>query len=98
MCHRWVTVLHMDARQRSIWSDQLAATIRAERSAAGLTQSEMVTRTGIARSTYVRMEKGERVADITQIGLICQALKLPLSTFMRRVEERVTQVDDAVID
>lgn len=75
-------------RERSAWSEAVAAQIRAERAAGGLTQAQMIERSGIARSTYIRLEKNIRVADASQIGRICEALGLSLSEFFRRVEER----------
>jgi transcriptional regulator with XRE-family HTH domain len=38
--------------------------------------------------TYLRLERGDRVPDITQLARICGALGLPLSVFLARVEER----------
>lgn len=77
-----------NARERSPWSDAVAAQIRAERAAAEQTQEQVYTAAGIARSTYIRLEKGTRVAGVTQLARICGALGMPLLTFMERVEAR----------
>lgn len=80
------------SRERSTWSDQVAAQIRAERAASGLTQAEVITASGMTRSTYLRVESGERVADTTQLARLCGVFNLPLSVFFRRVEERVAAI------
>lgn len=77
------------ARERSPISDAVAATIRAERAAAELTQSDMQDRAGIPKQTYIRIEKGQRVVDVTQLAHICAALGLTLEQFMARVGERL---------
>lgn len=76
-------------RERSDWSQAVADQIRHERSAAGVSMDDMTPRTGICRSTMYRIEAGTRVADVTQLHRICDALNVPVSTFMRRVEDRV---------
>jgi DNA-binding XRE family transcriptional regulator len=82
-------LMGMDARERTLWSEATAAQIRAERAAAGLTQIELAERAGMPRITYVRLEKGSRVADVSQLEKLCRAFDLPMSEFFRRVEERV---------
>lgn len=79
------------SRERSPWSDAVAAQFRAERAAKGWTQEQMSERSGIPRSTYIRMEKGARVADTTQIARVCGALGLRLSEFFQRVEQRMPE-------
>lgn len=81
-------------REQSPWSTATSAQIRAERAAAGLTQAQMVELSGIARSTYIRLEKGDRVPDITQLARICGALDMPLSVFLERVEARKPEAGD----
>ena len=44
---------------------------------------------GIPRVSYIRYETGERKPNITQIAAIAQALNIPFSTFVRRIEDRV---------
>jgi transcriptional regulator with XRE-family HTH domain len=85
-------------REQSPWSIATSAQIRAERAAAGLTQAQMVELSGISRSSYIRLEKGERVADITQLARICGALGLPLSVFLARVEERKPEGEEVIVN
>lgn len=85
----WGYIHHMgNPQERTPWSDSVAAQLRAERAAAGHTQDAMIRLSGIPRSTYIRLEKGTRVADASQLARICGALGLSLSEFFRRVEQR----------
>ena len=76
-------------RDRNAWSDTVAAQLRAERAASGMTQKQIIDATGLGRSTYIRLEAGDRVADTSQLAAILAVLGLPMSEFMRRVEERM---------
>lgn len=80
---------HDNARERSDWSEAVAAQIRAERAAAGLTQAQVYEPAGLPRSTYLRIEKGTRVADTTQLARILGVLGLRMSVFFARVEDRL---------
>lgn len=76
-------------RERGPWSDATARTIRAERAAAGMSQADVIRETGFSRSTYLRLESGERVADVSQIASLAQAFGLSMQAFVGRIEERV---------
>lgn len=78
----------MDPRARSLWSDAVAAQVRAERAAANLTQTQLFKGAGLSRSTYIRIEKGTHVADVTELSKLCGVLGIPLSQFFARVEQR----------
>lgn len=78
-----------NGREQSGWSRTVAAQIRAERAASGLTQSEVMARSGIPRSTYLRIEKGTHVADTTELKKITGALGISMSEFFQRVEVRM---------
>jgi DNA-binding XRE family transcriptional regulator len=90
MLLRWNYGRHMatNTRERSPWSDAVAALVRAERAHKGWTQVEMVKASGLSRSTYMRIESGEHIADTSELARICAAIGIPLSEFFRRVEER----------
>lgn len=79
-------------RERSDFSEAVAAQVRAERAAAGITQAEVVRRSGLSRSTYLRIESGAHIADTTQLARICGVYGLALSAFFERVEDRVASV------
>lgn len=73
----------------SPWSTAVAAQIRAERAAAGLTQVQMFTRAGLTKTTYLRIERGTTPADVSQLGAITRALEMTLGTFIARAEQRL---------
>lgn len=85
------TVVSMgsNSRDRNLWSTTVAAQLRAERAAAHLTQAQVIEGSGLGRSTYLRLESGERVADTAQLAAILSVIGLPMSEFMRRVEDRI---------
>jgi DNA-binding XRE family transcriptional regulator len=92
-----------NTRERTPWSDAVANEVRAERARKGWTQLEMVRHTGLSRSTYMRIESGEHIADASELARICGAVGIPLSEFFRRVEERNPEasaelVDDVALD
>lgn len=75
-------------REVNEWSLAVAAQIRAERASARLTQAEMVKRSGLSRSTYVRIESGNRPADVSQLGRIASALGVTSSRLLALAEQR----------
>ena len=86
---RLVDMMSGDAgRERSDWSAAVAAQVRAERAAAQWTREELAAASGVMKQTLMRIETGQRVADVSQVGRICAALGLPLAEFFRRVEGR----------
>ena len=89
----WKDVLFLvvDMRERSPWSDAVAAQVRAELAASGMTQGEAAQAAGMARATFNRIAQGGRVADVSQLAHLCAVWNLPLSEFFRRAEERVSQ-------
>lgn len=72
------------------WDAAVAETIRAERAAAKLSQAELARKAEIPRITYIRYETGERRPNIVQVIRISKALGISASTFMGRIEERVS--------
>lgn len=55
----------------------------------------MAERSGIPRSTYYKLETGKRVADVSQLGRMCDALGMTLTEFITRAEARVTGEEPA---
>lgn len=47
----------------------------------------------MGRSTYLRLESGERVADISQIAQVCEVFGLDYMTFMERASQRVADYE-----
>ena len=84
-----------NSRERSPFSEAVAAQIRAERGASGMTQRETYEHAGLPKSTYIRLEQGTRVADMTQIARLCTVWGIPTSQFFHRVEDRMAQGESA---
>lgn len=80
-----------NARKRSAISDAIAATIRAERAVAGITKEDMAERSGISRSSYYRLETGDRPADVSQLAAIAATLGMPMHEVVRLAEERMAR-------
>lgn len=66
-----------------------AATLRAERAAAKLSQVEMAERLGISERTYIRLEGDERALNLQHMVDASEAFGLDLVEFMRRVKSRL---------
>jgi transcriptional regulator with XRE-family HTH domain len=78
----------MDERERSPWATAVGITAKAERTARGMSQDEMVRRSGISKSALRRIEGNDRVADVTQIWRVAEALGLTLPEFFQRAATR----------
>lgn len=76
-------------RKPNAASKAIAAQIRAERAAAGVTREAVYEAAGISRSSYARIEKGQIVVDTAQLAAIAAVLGVPASEIMRRAEERL---------
>lgn len=82
--------------ERTGVSEAVSAQIRAERAAARLTVEEASERSGIAYSTYRKLDDGRGVANSEQLTRLCRrAFDIPLSEFFRRVEARIANPGDA---
>ena len=79
------------SRERSDWSDAVARQIASERAFRRMTQAQVYEPAGMSKATYMRLEAGARVADVSQLARICEALGLTLVEFVRRVEARMAE-------
>lgn len=80
-----------NARKRTPEAAAFAAQLRAERAAANVSQDDLAKMTGISKPTIARIELGQRVMDTAQLGAICRALGLSLTTFAVRAEGRMLE-------
>jgi transcriptional regulator with XRE-family HTH domain len=78
-----------NARKRTPEALAFAAQLRAERAAANMSQDDLAKATGISKPTIARIELGQRTMDTAQLGAICRALGLSLTTFAVRAEGRL---------
>lgn len=88
-------MLHMDvganARKRTPLTSALAAQLRAERAAAGMTQTELARQAGMSRVQLARIEGDERTLDIAQAADLSKALGISLVEFVQRAEARLSK-------
>jgi transcriptional regulator with XRE-family HTH domain len=78
----------MNTDTQAQWIAAVAATLRAERGAAALSQAEVSRRTGIARTSYRLYETGERQPDMVQLAEIARVFGVRLSSLVVEMERR----------
>jgi transcriptional regulator with XRE-family HTH domain len=81
-------------RERSDVSRGLAAQIRAERAASGMTQEQAARAAGLAKMTYRRLESGERVVDVTQMDKLARAFGLSMTELVERATARTERFSE----
>lgn len=81
-------VSRMDQEEMDRWVAATAATLRAERAAAGISQAQVAERTGIARTSYRFYELGERNPDTVQIAKIAEVFGVTVSYLLGEIERR----------
>ena len=69
----------------------MAATLRAERAVAGLSQAEVERATGIARTSYRFYEEGKRHPDTVQLARIAEAFGIPWLKLVSEIERRANE-------
>lgn len=67
--------------------EQLQTLLRQVRADAGLTQTDVAQRLCQPQSFVSKYESGERRLDILELREVCQAIGIPLSEFIRRLEQ-----------
>lgn len=81
------------AVKKSIYSPEqveLLTLLREKRRTAGLSQLELAKRLGRSQSFVSKYESGELRLDLVELNIICQALGVSLSSFVRQFEKRTT--------
>lgn len=81
----------MEQEREARWIEALAATLRAERGVADLTQAAVSRKTGIARTSYRLYEEGKRQPDVVQLAKIAEAFQVPLVHLIREAQRRVQE-------
>ena len=72
--------------------DSIAATLRAERARARLTMDELAERSGLSKSTIVRLEAGRRAPDTDQLAQLAAVFGLKVSEILRAAEASAHRV------
>lgn len=77
--------------RKSIYSPEqveLLRLLREKRRDAGLSQIELAKLLGRSQSFVSKYESGELRLDLVELNLICRALGISLSSFVRQFEKR----------
>lgn len=82
---------HVERDEEMRWVAAVAATLRAERGVAALSQAEAGRRAGIARTSYRLYEEGKRQPDVVQVARICEAFGIPVPYFVSEVARRAAE-------
>ena len=80
----------MEHEEQLKWEAAVAATLRAERGVAEISQAEAERRTGISRSSYRLYEEGKRQPDAVQLAKIAEAFGIPLTHLISEIARRAT--------
>jgi len=79
--------------KKSIYSPEqaeLLRLLREKRRESGLSQVELGKRLGRSQSFVSKYESGELRLDLVELKLICRALGISLSSFVRQFEKRTS--------
>ncbi len=68
---------------------QLQALLKELRSEAGLRQTELGDRLGTPQSFVSKYEVGERRLDFLELRMVCEALGVTMTEFVKRFERRL---------
>lgn len=84
MCH-----MGSNARERSRLSDAVADEIRAERARSRKLQAEVAEAAGLSLATYIRIEQGARVIDVSQLRRVAEVFGMSAGDILARAEANV---------
>jgi transcriptional regulator with XRE-family HTH domain len=63
--------------------------LRTARERAGISQAEMAELLHITQSSVSKIERGERRLDVVELWRWCQAIKIPLETLARDLDNQL---------
>ena len=61
--------------------------LRETRQQAGMSQQDLANKLGQTQSFVSKCERGERRIDVVELRHFCRAMKIPVSTFIKRLED-----------
>lgn len=67
----------------------VAAQLRAERAASGLTLDDLVAATDMSKSSIQRYLRGDRIVDVEDLALFSRAFGVSMTTILDRAQERM---------
>lgn len=88
--------LGRNARERTDFSEALRLAIHEQRRRVDMTQGALADAIGADRKTISQIERHERVADVSQLARIADALGVASSELVRMAERRLESRPDAV--
>ncbi len=56
----------------------------------GITQVDLANKLGVTQSYVSKVERGERLLDVIQLREFCKALDTDLTTFVKKLEKRLS--------
>lgn len=71
----------------------VALLIRDIRTEAGLKQTDLANRLGVAQSVVSKYETGERRLDVIEVREICAACGVSFNSFVERLERRLKELE-----
>jgi len=77
----------MPKSQSATPQEQLLSLLRSVRTEGGLTQKDVAHRLKQPQSFVSKYESGERRLDILELRAVCEAIGVPLSEFIKRLEQ-----------
>lgn len=67
---------------------EVAAVLRGERAIQRVTYEDLEERTGISRSTIIRVLNAKRMLDLSYLAALCEALGLSMNEVIEKASER----------
>ncbi len=84
----------MDQETRRRQQPALRKLLRQLRKEAGLRQQDLAIRLGRPQSFVSKYEIGDRRLDVLELRQVCIAMGVPLTTFIKRLEQFLTGDDE----
>lgn len=78
----------MEQEKQRLWAAAIAATLRAERGVADLSEAELARRTGISRTSYRKYESAERMPNAVQLATIAEAFGITMTHLVSEASRR----------
>lgn len=87
-CVQLGVIVFLMEQKAERWTAAVAATLRAERAVAELSQAQLSERAQIARTSYRLYEEGKRNPTVLQLAQIAEVLGIQFSYLIGEIERR----------
>jgi len=88
----------MPVSMTTTWPTLFGLTMKKLRELKGINLTEMSDLTGISKSAWSRIEKGDTVANIEHIGLFCRAMNIDLIELMEHFSHMMKEFKNRDVD